>query len=89
MLLRGNGRAIYVAHDGTKALGLNGERAPEIVFLDIGAPFLNGDEVWPMIIIALTGGQENYRRRAGEAGFDEQSRPERWRNTVTLRKSRT
>jgi CheY-like chemotaxis protein len=54
---------------------------PDIVFLDIGMPVMNGYQVaqqlrqWPglerLLLVAMTGwGQEEDRRRSQEAGFD-------------------
>lgn len=82
LLAQGEGHEIRLAHDGSAALEMAREFRPEIVVLDIGLPGMNGYEVAKrlrsepggeeMLIVALTGyGQEDHRRRAEEAGFDE------------------
>jgi PAS domain S-box-containing protein len=80
-LLRLKGQEVRVAHDGAAALEmLSGER-PDLVFLDLGMPGLDGYEVARRIrsrpdlagvkLAALTGwGQDEDRRRTSEAGFD-------------------
>jgi len=78
-LLRAQGHEVWVVHDGLAALSVAGEHRPEIVFLDIGLPGMDGYEVarclraaspHPATLVALTGyGQEADRRRAAEAGF--------------------
>jgi CheY-like chemotaxis protein/two-component sensor histidine kinase len=81
MLLRMLGHEVRTAADGEEALQAAAEYRPEIAFLDIGLPKLNGYEVaqrirnedWgrDMLLIALTGwGQEEDKRRATAAGFD-------------------
>jgi len=80
-LLRLMGHEVWTAHDGEDALGAAERYRPEIVLLDLGMPKLDGyeacrrirEEPWGrnMVLIALTGwGQEDDRRRTGEAGFD-------------------
>jgi len=81
LLLRLQGHEVHVAHDGPAALeALNGYR-PEMVFLDIGMPGMDGYEVArrvrqmpgleDVVLVALTGwGQKEDRRRTAEAGFD-------------------
>ncbi|MCY1071504.1 PAS domain S-box protein [Nannocystis sp. RBIL2] len=70
-----------VAHDGLEGLRLAAEFSPEVVFLDIGMPTMNGYETarrmraepWgeKPVLVALTGwGQEEDKARAREAGFD-------------------
>jgi PAS domain S-box-containing protein len=72
---------VCVAHDGHAALQMAGAMQPEIVFLDLELPKMNGLEVarrlrtgWPRrppLLVATTGfGQEEDRRRTAEAGFD-------------------
>ncbi|APR74880.1 Chemotaxis protein methyltransferase CheR [Minicystis rosea] len=78
-LVRGEGHDVRLAHDGPTALVAAGEQRPEIVFLDIGLPGMDGYEVARRLraagpraakLVALTGyGQEADRKRAAEAGF--------------------
>jgi CheY-like chemotaxis protein len=80
-LLSARGHEVHVVHDGAAAL-LEAERfAPDIAFVDIGMPKVQGYEVarrlraLPMtascVLVAVTGwGHDNDRRRAREAGFD-------------------
>ncbi len=44
-LLQGLGQDVRVAHDGPTALKLALEFRPELVFLDLGLPFMDGFEV--------------------------------------------
>jgi CheY-like chemotaxis protein len=79
MLLRILGHETRTAYDGPKALDVAREFVPDLVFLDIGMPHMNGYEVAqrllesganPPVLAALTGwGQEADRQRAREAGF--------------------
>ena len=75
------GHATQVAHDGQRALTLARTFQPEVVFLDIGLPGMDGYEVaralrvmpglQDMVLIALTGwGTEEDRARSRAAGFD-------------------
>ncbi|HET9252484.1 MAG TPA: ATP-binding protein, partial [Candidatus Eisenbacteria bacterium] len=79
-MLRDMGHEIHCASDGLEALRMAGEIHPEVAFLDIGLPKLNGYELARrirelphaegMTLIAVTGwGQENDRERARQAGF--------------------
>lgn len=72
---------IHVAADGLEALDKARQIRPEIVFLDIGLPSMDGYEVARLMraeqhlkevrIVALTGyGQESDRERSAEAGID-------------------
>lgn len=82
MLLQMIGHEVETAYDGEQALELFAATLPDIVFLDIGLPRMNGYEVAermraqstarrPMLI-ALTGwGQEEDEQRALSAGFDQ------------------
>lgn len=81
MLLKLLGNEIRVANDGEEGLRQATAFHPELVFLDIGMPGLNGydlcrrlrEEPWgrEATIVALTGwGQEEDRRQSLEAGFD-------------------
>jgi PAS domain S-box-containing protein len=69
------------AHDGLEALRVAEEFLPEIAFIDIGMPNLNGYDTARQIrrsawgrdtfLVALTGwGQDEDKRRSSEAGFD-------------------
>lgn len=81
MLMRGLGHEVQVAPNGTAALEAVHRHRPQVVFLDIGLPDMDGYEVARRLraehaqalrLVALTGyGQEQDRRRALEAGFDE------------------
>jgi len=75
------GHRVYVAADGTQALALAQQVAPDVAVLDIGMPALNGYEVARSIraapwgreirLIALTGwGQADDQAQAHAAGFD-------------------
>jgi PAS domain S-box-containing protein len=81
MLLRMEGHDVRVAHDGPAALAAVEAEPPDIMFLDIGMPVMNGYEVAQqlrqrpglenLLLVAMTGwGQEEDRRRSQEAGFD-------------------
>ncbi len=81
MLLRIQGQEVWVAHDGPGALEATRAFRPDIVFLDIGMPVMDGYEVCrrlrqhecntQVVLIALTGwGQDEDRRRSQEAGFN-------------------
>jgi PAS domain S-box-containing protein len=81
MLLRLQGHEVRLAHDGPTALQMATDYLPEMVFLDIGMPGMDGYEVARRLrrlpglenvrLAALTGwGQEEDRRRSKEAGFD-------------------
>ena len=75
------GGAARVAHDGESGLEAVSAFQPDIVFLDIGMPRMDGYQVCrrirqlpasrPLIMIALTGwGQAQDKQRALDAGFD-------------------
>ena len=75
------GHDVEIAHSGVSALQLAREFDPELVFLDIGLPEMNGYEVARRLregagpakarIIALSGyGAERDHLRSKEAGFD-------------------
>jgi PAS domain S-box-containing protein len=81
MLLRMQGYEVRVAHGGAEALAITKTYTPEMIFLDIGMPGMDGYEVarklraqpglGSVVIAALTGwGQEEDRRRTTEAGFN-------------------
>ncbi|HXU81849.1 MAG TPA: ATP-binding protein, partial [Polyangia bacterium] len=70
-----------VAYDGPSALRLAAEFRPELAFLDIGLPVMDGYDLarrlraldqGPLVLVAVTGyGQPADRARSAEAGFDE------------------
>ena len=81
ILLRLWGHHVEVAHDGPEALEAAAAQQPDLAFLDIGLPGMDGYRLarelraWAgdagLTLIALTGlGREGDRRRAMEAGFD-------------------
>jgi len=81
LLLRLEGHNVRVAHDGPAALAAVESEPPDLVFLDIGMPVMNGYDVArrlrqrpgleSLVLVAMTGwGQEEDRRRSQEAGFD-------------------
>jgi PAS domain S-box-containing protein len=81
LLLRLAGQDARVAYDGPAALAQAKDSAPDVIFLDIGMPGMDGYEVARrlrqdpaskgLLLIALTGwGQDADRRRSLEAGFD-------------------
>jgi DNA-binding response OmpR family regulator len=71
-----------VAHDAHAALSVAAEFAPDVAFLDLGLPVMDGYELAAHLrelprlaglrLIAVTGyGQESDRRRTRDAGFDD------------------
>ncbi|HYE79093.1 MAG TPA: ATP-binding protein [bacterium] len=81
LLLRAQGHEVQVAYDGLDALAVAPVFQPEVVFLDLGMPRLNGYETAvqlrslcagrPLTLVALTGwGQEEDKRRTTASGFD-------------------
>jgi CheY-like chemotaxis protein len=75
------GHEVMTAGDGADAVDKAAAFKPEIVFLDVGMPRMNGYDACEairkipggnrMTIIALTGwGQESHKQRSREAGFD-------------------
>lgn len=81
MLLELHGNVVRAVHDGEAAVAAAAEFGPDVVFLDIGMPRLNGYDACrqiransdgqEVVVVALTGwGQEEDRRRSREAGFD-------------------
>ena len=80
-LLDMNGHATRVANDGYQAIEMAMVFQPQVVFLDIGLPGMNGYEVARKLrqipgmdrafLVALTGwGTREDRERSSEAGFD-------------------
>jgi PAS domain S-box-containing protein len=81
MLLGHLSAEVRIAHSGPDALKMLVSRPPDIVFMDIGMPGMDGYEVAyqirqqpelrNLVLVALTGwGQEDDRRRSRKAGFD-------------------
>jgi CheY-like chemotaxis protein len=81
LLISMHGHDVRVAHDGPTALDEAQRLDPEIVFLDLALPQMDGLEVARrlrrrfgpdrMLLVATTGfGQSDDRRRTSEAGFD-------------------
>ncbi|MGK5025463.1 PAS domain S-box protein [Janthinobacterium sp. RB2R34] len=75
------GHTTQVVHDGAQALAVTPEFLPQVVFLDIGLPGMNGYDVARAlrqtpagvhtVLIALTGwGAEEDRSQSSAAGFD-------------------
>lgn len=81
MLLRLQGHGVRVAHNGPAALEIASNFMPDVVFLDIGMPEMDGYEVARrmrrqlglenVVLAAVTGwGQFEDRLRTSRAGFD-------------------
>jgi PAS domain S-box-containing protein len=81
VLLRLYGHDVRLAHDGEAALEEARSFRPDVMFLDISLPKMDGYEVarrlrlepgmGGLTLVAMTGyGQEEERRRTREAGFD-------------------
>jgi PAS domain S-box-containing protein len=82
LLLAGLGVEVKVAYEGRKALEICRDWTPELVFLDLALPGMDGFEIAralrrlpegkAMKLIALTGtAQAKHRQLAREAGFDQ------------------
>jgi two-component system, chemotaxis family, CheB/CheR fusion protein len=82
ILLRLVGHDVQVAHSGPETIELGLSFRPDVIFLDIGMPGMDGVETArrlrgmpgfeSTVIVALTGyGQASDRRRAFDAGFDD------------------
>ncbi len=80
-LLRLQGHEVHVVYSGVAALEMTRTYSPDVMFLDIGMPGMDGYEVARrlrqqpglegVVLAALTGwGQQEDRRRSAEAGFD-------------------
>lgn len=81
LILRIGGHEVLAAYDGEQALRIAESFQPDLAFLDIGMPVMDGYEVCrrlralpggqDMLIIALTGwGQAEDKERSRQAGFD-------------------
>jgi two-component system CheB/CheR fusion protein len=81
MLVEELGASTLIAHDATSGLQALDESVPDVVFLDIGMPGIDGYETCRQmrrrpsnkapVIIAVTGwGQPQDKQRALDAGFD-------------------
>jgi signal transduction histidine kinase/ActR/RegA family two-component response regulator len=81
LLLQLQGHQVRTANSGGEALPVAETLQPNVVFLDIGLPGMDGYEVarrmrgqpsgGRMLLVAVTGyGQDEDRRRSREAGFD-------------------
>ena len=81
MILKGKGQDVSTANDGESAIRQVLESKPDVVFLDISMPRMDGyevarrlrrhDELKGLVLVALTGyGQDEDRRKAIEAGFN-------------------
>jgi signal transduction histidine kinase len=80
-LLRLGGHQVETALDGTTGLKVARDYRPEVIFLDLGLPEMDGYEIARRLrqdrnlakvaLIAMTGyGQEEDRRKSQETGFD-------------------
>jgi signal transduction histidine kinase len=80
LMLEIKGHDVRVATDGLEAVAIAESFEPQIAFLDIGMPRLDGYETArrmrtllgrKVLLVALTGwGQDEDKRRSSEAGFD-------------------
>ena len=81
MLLQIDGHEVHTAIDGAEAIARTAELRPNVIFMDVGMPRMNGLEATRSIralpfgqhisIVALTGwGQEADRHRTRDAGMD-------------------
>lgn len=81
MLLRLKGHEVKTANNGPEAIEMAISFRPDLIFLDIGMPGMDGYEVArrlrqqpgldAIVLAALTGwGQQEDRRRTAEVGFD-------------------
>lgn len=84
------GHAVAVAHGGREALARAEAFGPDVIFLDIGMPDMDGLAVarairamapsTPVALVAVTGwGREDDRQAAFDAGFDHHiTKPPDW-----------
>ncbi len=81
MLLETLGHEVVVAEDGARGIALAADCTPQVAFIDLGLPEVNGYQVARALrkrcgsdikLVALTGyGQREHRERSKAAGFDE------------------
>jgi CheY-like chemotaxis protein len=82
MILEACGYLTRVAHDGREALAAAQAFRPQVAFLDIGMPGMDGYDtaramrqtagLEDIVLVALTGwGAESDRRKSSDAGFDQ------------------
>lgn len=78
-LLKNDSHRVEVATNPLYALSLVREYAPEVIFIDIGLPYMDGHKAGEKLknsfrgarIYAITGrSDEESRRKSSEAGFD-------------------
>lgn len=80
-LLTHFGHEVHVAYNGREAIDRAKEALPEVIFMDVGMPEMNGyeaaqvlkSEPWGqnVLLVAITGwGQKEDRLKTAEAGFD-------------------
>jgi CheY-like chemotaxis protein len=80
-LLRKLGHEVQVCYDGEEAIAAAQEQRPEVIFMDLGMPRVNGYSACRIIrghpwghdirIVAISGwGQEQDKARTTNAGFD-------------------
>ena len=80
LLLQNSGHEVEIAHDAERALDVARELEPEIAFLDLGLPKMDGydlaralraqPENADCVLVAVSGwGQAHHRLRSQEAGF--------------------
>jgi two-component system, OmpR family, response regulator len=81
IVLRMAGHDVRIAHDGPTTVKMAADFRPDVVFLDVGMPGMDGFEtvrqlrqnvgLATAVMVALTGyGREEDRQRAKDAGFD-------------------
>jgi len=81
IVLRVAGHDVQIAHDGPSTLRIAADFQPDVVFLDVGMPGMDGFETARQlrqsveldktVLVALTSyGREEDRARAAQAGFD-------------------
>jgi CheY-like chemotaxis protein len=80
-LLQLSGHEVRLAYDGEKALAIAREFVPDVAFIDLGLPLMDGFQVARLmrkeralktaVLVALTGyGHDEDKRQCMEAGFD-------------------